>query len=101
MDNPKYWELAERYLEEFIYPNQGFIERFRFKRRYKKYKKDMWFSEFFYAYDEFYVVCDLMEWSYEKLMNWVEENIDRINELYEEVYGPEFKNVYKRSKQCR
>ena len=98
MGNPKYWELADRYLEEFIYPKHKFIQRLKLKWKYRKYKKNCCFTEFFYAYDEFYVVCDLMEWSYEELMDWVEENIDRINELYEEVHGPEFKNVYKCNK---
>ena len=92
MNDSKYWELAERYLEEFIYPDPVI------EAKYERYKANSSFDEFFYAYDEFYVVCDLMEWSYEELMDWVEENLDRINELYEEVHGPEFKNVYKCNK---
>ena len=92
MNNEKYWKLVDRYLEEFIYPDPVT------KARYERYKANGAFDEFFYAYDEFYVICDLMEWSYEELMDWVDSNIDRINELYEEVYGPEFKNVYKCNK---
>ena len=30
---------------------------------------------------------DLMGWTYSELMDWVSENVDRISELYEEVYG--------------
>ena len=89
MDKEKYWQLAERYLEEFIYPDPVI------KAKYERYRASGGFDEFFYAYDEFYVVCDLMEWSYQELMDWMQENLDRINELYEEVHGPDFKDVYK------
>ena len=92
MKNEKYWQLVDRYLEEFIYPDPVI------KEKYERYKEAGGFDEFFYAYDEFYVICDLMEWHYSELMNWVDDNIDRINELYEEVYGSEFKNVYKCNK---
>ena len=83
MDREKYWKLAERYLEEFIYPDPLIEEKF------KTYKEDMLksFDEFFYAYDEFYIVHDLMGWGYEELIEWVEVNVERINELYKEVYG--------------
>lgn len=93
MDHQKYWKLVDRYLEEFIYPDPVI------KSRYERYRRNV-FDEFFYAYDEFYVICDLMDWSYEELMDWVCENVNRINELYEEIYGPEFKNVYKGFKKC-
>ena len=92
MGNQKYWKLVDRYLEEFIYPDPVI------KERYERYKDEGGFDEFFYAYDEFYVICDLMGWTYYELMDWVEENLDRINELYEEVYGPEYKNVYRSNK---
>ncbi len=83
MDREKYWKLAERYLEEFIYPDPLIEEKF------KTYKEDMLksFDEFFYSYGEFYIVGDLMGWDYHELMEWVSKNLERINELYKEVYG--------------
>ena len=83
MDREKYWKLAERYLEEFIYPDPLIEEKF------KTYKEDMLksFDEFFYSYDEFDIVADLMCWDYQELTNWFVANIERINELYKEVYG--------------
>ena len=93
-DPQKYWRLAERYLEEFFYPDPDL------KAKFERYQKSAagW-SEFLYAYDEFYIVCDLMQWPYEELMTWVDNNCNRINELYEEVYGPEFKDVYRKRSQ--
>ena len=83
MDREKYWKLAERYLEEFIYPDQLIEEKF------ETYKEDMLksFNEFFYAYDAFYIVADLMGWSQEESNDWFATNVERINELYKEVYG--------------
>ena len=95
MNIQKYWKLAERYLEEFFYPDS------ELQARFEKYKNDSIgdlgrFDEFLYAYDEFYIVRDLFGWSYPELMDWVDQNVDKINELYAEVYGPEYKNVYER-----
>ena len=72
VDPQKCWRLAERYLEEFFYPNPDL------KAKFKRYQESAagW-SEFLYAYDEFYIVCDLMQWEYEELMKWVDDNCDR------------------------
>ena len=47
----------------------------------------MYNIEFIISIKEFYIVHDLMGWSYEELIEWVEVDVERINELYKEVYG--------------
>ena len=96
MDYEKYWKLAERYLEEFIYPDPVIEEKFKQMRPNKDEHFLKGWDEFLYSYDEFYIVSDLMGWTYSELMDWVSENVDRISELYEEVYGE--KDVYKEFK---